>query len=190
MKAKMRTLFKLLLAAFILSGCNQNPKSEVKEVKKNDTNAKTEKPIAKPTIDGQDESVKIEHLNQLIAIDTVDSKSKDVFKKYGLEFNGNCYACDLASLSITEKSVKLTNVCDTKVTQEYDIVKFYSFDKGIEIKTRQTNFSLTKIDKAPIYELKIIGTDVKIENLRISKYYTLKKILNKFEQHDCGDFQG
>ena len=157
---------------------------------KKDTIVKTKKIVEKPAINIEDERIKIEHLDELVPIDTVDSKNKDVFKKYGLEFNGNCYACDLALLSITKKSIKLTNVCDSKVNEIYNIVKFSVFDYRIEISTAQNDFLLTKIDNAPVYELKIIGNDIRIENLRVSRFFTLKKILDKFKQHDCGDFEG
>jgi len=93
-------------------------------------------------------------------------------------------------MSIIEKTIKLTNVCDGKITQVFEIVKIIHTKNGIEVKTAQNDFVFTEIDKAPIYELKVTGKDIKAENLRISKYYTLKKLLKKFEQHDCGDFQG
>lgn len=171
-------------------GCNLNPKQKIKEIEKSDTITKTEKNTEVPTVNIDDQSNKNERLNQLIPIDAVDSKDKNIYKKYGIEFSGNCYVCDLAELSITEKALKLTNVCDGKLNQVFEIVKITNTKKGIEIKTTQSNFVFTEIDKAPIYELKIKGKEIKAQNLRISKYYTMKKLLNKFEQHDCGDFEG
>ncbi len=174
---------------FILFGCKQNSKEEIKNISKIDT-TKNDKTIKKKTLNYEKEEIKIEQLNKLIPIDIVDSKSKNVYEKYGLEFSGNCYACDLANLSITEESIKLTNVCDENQNQIYEIIKIINLDNEIQLKTKQNDFIFTKIDNAPIYELKIVGDKIKNENLRISRYFTLEKTLNKFEQHDCGDFQG
>ena len=92
--------------------------------------------------------------------------------------------------SITEKTIKLTNVCDAKLNQVFAFIKITNTKSKIEIETKQSNFVFTAIDKAPIYQLKITGKNIQAESFRISKYYTLKKLLKKFEQHDCGDFQG
>jgi hypothetical protein len=183
----MRNIITVIVITFTLCSCNQNAKQEFKKIVPIKNNEKT---IAKTTINNKIGAIKIEELNELIPIDTVDSKSKNIYKRYGLEFSGNCYACDLADLSITEKSIKLTNVCDEKQNKTYEVIKITNIDNGIELKTKQNDFIFTKIDKAPIYELKIIGNEIKNNSLRISKYFTLKKILNKFEQHDCGDFEG
>lgn len=182
----MRDILAVILIIFTFCGCNKSTKQELKKI---DTITNNQKTVAKTTTD-KIEAIKIEELNQLIPIDTVDSKSKNVYKKYGLEFSGNCYACDLANVSITEKSIKLTNVCDENQNQTYEVITITNIYNGIELKTKQNDFIFTQIDKAPIYKLKIIGNEINNKNLRISKYFTLKKILNKFEQHDCGDFEG
>lgn len=89
-----------------------------------------------------------------------------------------------------EQTLKLTNVCDVNLNREFEIIKITNAKSEIEIKTQQSDFTFTEIDKTPIYELKITGKEINAENLRISKYYTLKKLLKNFEQHDCGDFEG
>lgn len=183
----MKAGIKITFAIIFFSGCGQTSNKEIQGI--SDTSA-VEKPLSAPTMDAREAAIRIENLAQLIPIDTVNSESQDVFKKYGLEFNGNCYACDLAHLSITEKAVSLTNVCDEKITQSFEMVQISGSDHAIEIKTGQGEFILTEIDKAPIYELKTVGKGLKIENLRLSRYYTLKKLLNRFEQHDCGEFEG
>ncbi|WP_316804465.1 hypothetical protein [Pedobacter nototheniae] len=159
----------------------------------NFANAQKKKPennVVNPTVNINNKVIKIEQLKQLIPIDIVEPKSKNIYKKFGLDLSGNCYACDLAKLSITEKTIKLTNVCDEQQNQVLEIVEITNTENRINIKTKQLNFIFNQIDKAPIYELKIIGNKAKYQNLRISKYYTLKKLLKKFKQHDCGDFQG
>lgn len=181
----MKAWIQIFLAITIFSGCDQTAKKE----QSTDDSSTTVRAKTSAT-NARNGSLDIGDLNQLIPIDTINSESSDAFKKYGLEFNGNCYACDLANVSITEKSVALTNVCDEKTTQTFGLLQSSDTGPGIEFKTKEFNFILTEIDKAPIYELKIVGKGLKNESLRLSRYYTLKKLLNRFEQHDCGDFEG
>lgn len=185
----MKSSSVLILFTFIFFGCKQNSNEGIKNNNKINT-AKNDKFVKKVTVNHEKETIKLEELYKLIPIEILDSQSNNVYKKFGLEFSGNCYACDLANLSISEKSIKLTNVCDEKQIQLYEVQKLTYLDNRIELKTKQNSFIFTKIDKAPIYELKIIGKKIENEKLRISTYYTLEKILNKFEQHDCGDFEG
>lgn len=129
-------------------------------------------------------------LSTLIPIDLLDSTSTNVYVKYGIEFSGNCYACDLASLSITKNNMIWTNVCDEKDTFEID-----NFSASVEgnkttLKTSERMYILTKIDKAPVYELLIEGQNLELKNKRIAKYFTIKKALPLFKEHDCGDFEG
>lgn len=184
----MKIIITIILGVFICFGCERNPK-QINNNNKSNTTINTEYNIKVSKKNSNSEKRSIEQLN-LIPIDTVDSKSENIYKKYGIEFSGNCYACDLAEITITEQTLKLTNVCDVKLDREFEIIKITNAKSEIEIKTQQSDFTFTKIDKAPIYELKITGKEINAENLRISKYYTLKKLLKKFEQHDCGDFEG
>ena len=186
----MKTIFNsiIIAIAFLYIGCNQKPNNTA--VENNEKVVKTEKKIIISPAIVDSIAIKTDFLKDLIPIDTVNSKSKNVYEKYGIEFAGNCYACDLAELSITNKSIKLTNVCDDQLIQNLEITKFGAIGNGFEVQSKKIHFLLNQIDKAPIYELQIISNNIKVENLRISKYYTLKKLLNKFEEHDCGDFQG
>lgn len=182
----MKIVITVILGVFIIFGYSQNPKQKNQN---SNTTTKSENNIVAVNVNINSKNNNFEPLN-LIPIDIVDSKNKDIYKKFGIEFSGNCYECDLAELSITEKTIKLTNVCDAKLNQAFEILKITNTKSKIEIKTKQNNFVFTAIDKVPIYELKITGKEIKTKNFRISKYYTLKKLLKKFEQHDCGDFEG
>ena len=186
----MRTQIILIITAsiFMFFGCNEKPKLKV--IEKNNITTLIKNKVTEPAEIINYKAIEIEQLKQLIPIDTVDSKSKNTFEKYGLEFSGNCYDCDLAELSITKKSIRLTNVCDQKTNKVLEIVEIKNIDNGVEVKTKTLNIVFNEIDKAPVYELKIIGNNTNFKNLRISKYYTLKKLLKKFKEHDCGDFEG
>lgn len=184
----MKIVTTVILGTFILFGFDISSKQK-NETEKSNTIPKSEKNIVAINVNINSENNNFEPLN-LIPIDILDSKNKDIYKKFGIEFSGNCYECDLAELAISNKTIKLTNVCDTKQNQTLEIVKITNTKSKIEIKTKQNNFVFTEIHKVPIYELKITGKYIKVKNFRISKYYTLKKLLKKFEQHDCGDFEG
>ncbi|UKB86125.1 hypothetical protein LF887_11010 [Chryseobacterium sp. MEBOG06] len=126
----------------------------------------------------------------LVPIDILNSKSTDVYEKYGIEFSGNCYSCDLESLSITKDKMIWTNICDEKDT--FKIVDFSISAEGNKtiLKTSERVYILTQIDKAPVYELVIEGQKLDLNNKRISRYFTTKKALAMFKEHDCGDFEG
>ncbi|WP_160137712.1 hypothetical protein [Chryseobacterium sp. c4a] len=129
-------------------------------------------------------------LSSLVPIDVLDTKSTNVYDKYGVEFSGNCYSCDLASLSVTKDKIKWSNVCDEKDTFEIKDFSFSGEGNKIILKTPERTYILTQIDKAPIYELVVEGQKLELTNKRLSKYFTTKKALPLFKEHDCGDFEG
>ena len=126
----------------------------------------------------------------LIPIQIQNEKSENIYQKYGLEFTGNCYACDLAEFKIEKNKISIHNVCDIENKMNLEIVKAEQSDKQIKIETKNCKFIFIKIHNEPIYKLKIINGTIEKKNLRISEYYTISKSLSKFEVHDCGDFQG
>lgn len=128
--------------------------------------------------------------SDLIPIDLLDSKSTNVYEKYGIEFSGNCYSCDLASLSITKNKMIWTNICDQNDIFEINDLSFSNKGNKTIIKTPARTYILNKIDKAPVYELVTEGKKLDLKNKRISKYFTIKKALSFFKEHDCGDFEG
>ncbi|WP_415776984.1 hypothetical protein, partial [Flavobacterium gelidilacus] len=137
-----------------------------------------------------DEKYSKVNLDTLIPIEILNKDSKDVYKKYGLEFTGNCYACDLAEFRIENKEIIISNVCDLNEYLKYDILNLKNSEKRIEIKTKKYKFIFTRVENEPIFKLQIINYDIKNKKLRISEYYTFKESLLKFETHDCGDFDG
>ncbi|MGN7758459.1 hypothetical protein ACTJIV_13340 [Chryseobacterium sp. 22532] len=126
----------------------------------------------------------------LVPIDVLNSKSTNTYEKYGIEFSGNCYSCDLASLSITKDKMIWTNVCDENDTFKIDEFSFSIEGSKTILKTSERTYILTQIDKAPVYELTIEGQKLELNNKRISRYFTTHKALSLFKEHDCGDFEG
>lgn len=129
-------------------------------------------------------------LAALIPIDVLDTKNTNVYDKYGIEFSGNCYSCDLASLSVTKDKIKWINVCDDKDTFEINDFSFFSEGNKTVLKTSDRTYILTQIDKAPVYELVVEDQKLEVKNKRVAKYFTTPKALPLFKEHDCGDFEG
>ncbi len=180
-------VFFMIISIF---GCNQKTERKTDNENLNDTITKKTNSISDENSTKNLENFSLMELNNLVPMEIVDSLSNNVYEKYGLEFSGNCYSCDIANVSITEKSIILTNVCDEKQNKTFNIINIAEIDNRIEIKTKSNEFIFTKIENEPIYKFRIIGKTIEFDNLRFALYYTLEKILNKFKQHDCGDFQG
>ena len=130
------------------------------------------------------------NLDTLIPIKILNLKSKNIYTKYGLEFTGNCYSCDLAQFRIENHKVIISNVCDSQNELSFKIVKLINTEKKIEIETESYDFIFLKIEEEPIFRLEIINYDIQNKDLIISECFTFKKELMKFEIHDCGDFDG
>lgn len=182
-------IINLFATIAVLASCSpvteKNIDKSAVETKKVDTAAITNS--VKNTIS------KIELSSDLLTltpIDLLESKSTNVYEKYGIEFSGNCYACDLASLSITENKIIWTNVCDEKDTFEMDDFTISNEESKTILKMPDHTYILTKIDQAPVYELVVEGSKLELKNKRVARYFTTKEALPLFKEHDCGDFEG
>jgi hypothetical protein len=131
--------------------------------------------------------IKIEHL---IPIKILNDKSENIYEKFGIDFTGNCYACDLAEFKIDNHKISISNVCDDQTKLNFEIINLENTANKIEIETQKYNFIFLKIHSEPIYKLNIINYDIQNDDLKISEYFTFKRSLVKFEIHDCGDFDG
>ena len=84
----------------------------------------------------------------------------------------------------------MVNVCDSNEIYQIKDFTYNIRDSSLTIKTKNNEFSFKKIEKEPIFELQIKGDSLLLKNKRIAKYYTQKSLIDQFEVHDCGDFQG
>ncbi|KFF25731.1 hypothetical protein [Chryseobacterium vrystaatense] len=82
------------------------------------------------------------------------------------------------------------NVCDENDTFEINDFSFSNEGTKTIFKTSERTYIITKIDKAPVYELVVEGQKLELNNKRVSRYFTTKKALPLFKDHDCGDFEG
>ena len=134
--------------------------------------------------------INLAEYNKLVPVEIKKPGSKDIFKKYGIEFSGNCYACDLAVFRLNKKNFDIVNLCDKDDIYRLSDFNYEKKADTLKITTPGTNFIFIKIENEPIYQLKIEGKKPKLKNKRFSEFYTTENLLQKFEEHDCGDFGG
>ncbi|MBW3519866.1 hypothetical protein [Flavobacterium sp. NKUCC04_CG] len=184
-----KTLISFAIAIALLSSCTTTAKKETVETPfKTSSVVSITKEKVTP-VDSETAAVP-KALAALVPIAVLDSKSSDVYEKYGIEFSGNCYACDLANLSIADNKMVWTNVCDEKDTYVMDGFTFDAESNKYIFTTSDRIFTLTQIDQAPVYKLNISGKKFDLRNKRTSNYYTTKEALPLFKENDCGEFEG
>lgn len=173
------TFLILILCSF---GCNQNPPSQ--------KNAKNKLDITKENESVSENKSEYLKIDTLCALEIVNPESKNVYQKYGIDFGGTCYACDVADVVITGENIRLVNVCNKEVTETFLILSSVETKNGFKLSSTACEFIFSKLSDAPIYELKITGKMKSNRELRIHKYYTTPTDLLKFGLCDCEDFQG
>lgn len=179
-------LFYLVILSLWISSCKPENKKDRKQQTATEkmSLSKTSKP-EKPVQD-----IDLSQYSKLVPVELKDSNNADIFKKYGVEFSGNCYSCDLIVFKINKKNFDIMNVCDENDFERFKKFNYDSSGNILKITTAETTFIFTKVEKEPVYELKIGGKQPDLKNKRISKFYTQENLINKFEEHDCGDFEG
>ena len=179
----------IFLACFFITGCGQK-RSTGKDVSSGQI-ANSIDTSKKPTVELKQESFdNLADFANLVPVTMLNPKSKNAYEKYGIEFSGNCYACDLAAISVGKKYFDIINVCDKDDFYRTEKFTYQPSPNEFIVNTEKRQFIFTKIDTVPIYELKITGEKISLKNKRISKFYTQQKELHKFKQHDCGEFDG
>jgi len=126
----------------------------------------------------------------LLPVTILEESEKDVYKKYGIEFNGNCYSCDLATIDVNRKEVIFTNICDSLARVKFQITGLEENQDNIKVKAEKFTFTFKNTSDGPVIEFSLDGEMEFNEKLRLSKYYIPSKTLEKFEVKDCGEFQG
>ncbi|MBB6330149.1 hypothetical protein HNP24_001099 [Chryseobacterium sediminis] len=183
-------IISLSVVTALLASCSPSTDKKVEKNTSPDSKKEVAASIPEPVKNDQLQVEIPGDFSTLVPIDLLNSKSTNVYDKYGIEFSGNCYSCDLTSLSINKKQIRWTNVCDEKDTFVIDDFSFSNEGNKTIFKTPERMYIITQIDKAPVYELVIEGNKLELKNKRISRYFTTKKALSLFTEHDCGDFEG
>lgn len=126
----------------------------------------------------------------LVPIAVLKQKSKKFSEKYGLDFQGNCYDCDLANLKISRQKLVFTNVCDATQSVALKVLFVKHISNQLIIGTPNSRWIFAKMEKEGVYQLKVEGSRITKVGFRTSIFFTSKKKLHQFKVHDCGDFQG
>lgn len=132
----------------------------------------------------------LSNFSNLVPLEIIDSTSKNIYQKYGIELGGNCYRCDLAIIKLNKKNFDFINVCNPEDFYRINKFSYHINETQLKIATDKNEFIFTKIDNSPVYKLKIKGNKFSLKNKIISFYYTHENNIHKFDQHDCGDFGG
>ncbi|MDM1408073.1 hypothetical protein [Myroides sp. DF42-4-2] len=179
----MKKLFTLALLGLLTLGCKQGEKQD-NPIKEEPTG------IAVSQVFEQSEALKKISSELLIPMELVEPNAKEVTTKYGLEFGGNCYACDVANILIDGEMITLMNACDLNSQISFIIESVEEQGQQINIRTKLHTFVFEQVDDYPVYSLKVIGEELDESIFREGAFYTLRSLLQTFEVHDCEDFEG
>ncbi len=184
----MKFKFLLVVSISLISACSENKQTEKENEDKPESVLKS---AEKPSSD-KPESVDFNRLklDTLIALTIVKEESKNVYEKFGIDFNGYCYACDAADVVLNNEQVQLINTCDPEVKRTFRIQKKNLTKDGFTLESEGYRFVFSRMNNTPVYQLKLLGKPFNNPELRLNSYFTTPKALPKFEIHDCGDFQG
>ena len=177
MKTIKQTL--LLITATLLFSCNTTSEKH-----------KTETNTADTTEETNTAKVSVNDFQNLAPLTLLHENIEDPFKKYGINIVSNCYTCTDTEFSIKDNKAIFTNVCDDKAVFTYEITKITEKTGSLELEFDGKKAVFEKLEDTPIYQLKFEGEPLKLKESVTSKCYTPKELLPKFEQHNCGDFEG
>lgn len=138
----------------------------------------------------ESEKVKVLTSEMLVPMEIVKEKSQVVTEKYGIDFNGTCYACDVANIIVDGEMITLMNACDAESQVSFKITSIEENDNAIIVHTPTNTFEFTQVETQPIYSLTVKGNATDVTVFRTAKFYTVNSLLKSFEVHDCGEFEG
>lgn len=179
----MKKLLTLAIIGLLTIACKQTTQQETPIKEENSR-------IAVARAFGNSEALKKISSELLVPMEIVEPSSKEVTTKYGLEFGGNCYACDVVNILIDGEMITLMNACDLNSQLSYTIESVEEKDKQISIHTQSNTFVFEQVEDYPVYSLKVTGDEIDESMFREASFYTMRSLLETFEVHDCGDFEG
>ncbi|MBB1138474.1 hypothetical protein [Myroides sp. WP-1] len=179
----MKKLLTLTLVCLFALACKQNTEQDTTT-----TEVSTKEHAAKAF--EKTETLQKISSELLVPMEIVDPTSTVVTTKYGLEFGGNCYACDVVNILIDGEMITVMNACDLNSQLSYAIEAVEEKGAQISIRTKSHTFVFEQVEDYPVYSLKVIGEEIDESLFREASFYTLRSLLETFEVHDCGDFEG
>ena len=134
----------LFLICFLNTGCNQkNVKSkDITSVTMPSPSDSGNQPVSELKKEPQFDN--LADFANLVPIEVINPKSNNVYEKYGIEFSGNCYACDLAAISVTKKNFDIINVCDKNDFYRDEKFNYQASPNEFIVNTEKNKFIFTK----------------------------------------------
>lgn len=126
----------------------------------------------------------------MIPLEIVEEGSVVATERYGLDFSGNCYACDVANLLIDGEMITLMNACDLENQVSFKVTGIEEKGNVIIVKTPVNEFVFEQIDEVPVYKVTVTGQSMDKEFFRMGAFYTTESKLKTFSIYDCGEFDG
>ncbi|KUF43772.1 hypothetical protein AS361_16395 [Myroides marinus] len=107
----MKKALMLMCLAAVMMSCKENNTTSVKD----DEKATIEKVTDLPN------SEKVNQLlsEMLVPMEIADEGAKNLTDKYGIDFGGTCYACDVAEIIVDGEMINLMNACDVQTQIGY-----------------------------------------------------------------------
>ncbi len=176
----MKKIVATLIVCLGMLACKQGEKQETEGV----SEVKTE------VSSNQSEAIQRLTSELMIPLEVVEEGSTIATERYGLDFSGNCYACDVANLLIDGEMITLMNACDLENQLSFKVTGIEEKGKTITVKTPVNEFIFEQVDEVPVYKVTVTGQTIDKEFFRIGAFYTTHGKLKTFSIHDCGEFDG
>lgn len=112
------------------------------------------------------------------------------FEKYGIDFEGVCYSCNVMRVVITSDQLQFINVCDVAEKYILPITKLSGDSTEVIITSNNVVLQWKQIEIAPIVELTILKGKLPVPSQSVQSFFTTYRALPQFHWHDCRDFEG
>jgi len=126
----------------------------------------------------------------LTPLEVVNARSAKPFERYGIDWDGHCYSCNVAELQVMDSVLWLRNVCDSNLKQPLRLLSLQHNGAQVILRCREAVLVLEKMNEAPVYRLTQPVPLRVSEKLQLRSFYTDKSRITRFAVHDCGDFDG
>lgn len=193
---------KFIIVFLLFVNCKENVTPTPLKFKENALIEKTKKESDNLVIEKKNNDKNI----NLIPFDFDEVKDKNmislminedqtkVIEKYSIDVSGICYSCEVANIMLTENNIILSNSCDASEKKYFDIINISKTNLNLEIsflqKGKEIVLLISKIEKLPVFKIKIDDRFRQVYNLKINEIYTSKKTLSKLAHNSCEGFEG
>lgn len=195
---------KLVILLLLFVSCKQESRSSNSKIEKEiivsnsiKDSISTTKVPQKSVTSKNHETLSID-LNEILEKKLIGLAINDdvdnVTEKYSIDVSGICYSCETANVIVSKNHLVLSNSCDDSESTSFKIVSISEKNNSLEISFLQNQqnviFSVFKIEKIPVFEMKISENFISNDNLKINEFYTTSVAIKKFKHNNCDDFEG